>query len=234
MNPTLPPPSPAPGPTPQPGALPPVPQPHAERERPIQRRKRTSRLKDTLSTIGILLLAPAIAVVLTMFVFQSYQVDGPSMETTLHNNDRLIVWKLPRTWAHITHHQYVPGRGDVIILNQSGLQSFGDASDTKQLVKRVVGLPGDRIVIKDRVLTVYNSAHPDGFIPDDTLAYGKETDIPPTDNNLDVTLSANQLFVCGDNRPNSLDSRSFGPIQTDQVVGKLVARIAPVNDMKLF
>ena len=77
------------------------------------------------STIFILLLAPAIAVLLTLFVFQSYQVDGPSMEATLQNNDRLIVWKLPRTWAKVTGHQYIPKRGDVIILNESGLNSFG-------------------------------------------------------------------------------------------------------------
>lgn len=193
-----------------------------------------SRFGSTLSTIGILLLAPLIAFLLTMFVFQSYQVDGPSMQNTLQNNDRLIVWKLPRTWARLTHHQYVPGRGDVIIFTQSGLSNFGDSSDSKQLVKRVIGLPRDHVVIKDNVITVYNAAHPDGFQPDNTLPYGKNGAIPPTMNNVDVTLSDSQLFVCGDNRPDSLDSRIFGPIQTKQVVGKLVARIFPLSDVKRF
>lgn len=193
-----------------------------------------NRLKNTLSTIGILLLAPIIAVFLTLFVFQSYQVDGPSMEATLQNNDRLIVWKLPRTWSRITGNQYVPNRGDIIILNESGLSSYGSPEDTKQLVKRVIGLPGDHIVIKNNVLTVYNTEHPGGFEPDTTLPYGKNGSIPPTTNNLDVTLTGSQLFVCGDNRPNSLDSRTFGPIQTNQVVGKLVARILPLNNTKIF
>lgn len=191
-------------------------------------------LRSMIGTIGILLLAPIIAIALTMFVFQSYQVDGPSMEQTLQNNDRLIVWKLPRTWARITGNQYVPNRGDIIILNESGLSSYGSTEDNKQLVKRVIGLPGDHVVIKDNVITVYNSEHPDGFQPDATLPYGQDDAIPPTANDVDVTLSATQLFVCGDNRPNSLDSRTFGPIETDQVVGKLVARILPVNKMQIF
>lgn len=187
-----------------------------------------------VSTIGILLLAPLIAVFLTLFVFQSYQVDGISMETTLQNNDRLIVWKLPRTWAKITGHQYVPKRGDVIILNESGLNSYGSTDDKKQLVKRVIGLPGDKVVIKDNVLTVYNTEHPDGFQPDATLPYGKDGAIPPTTNTGEFTLSATQLFVCGDNRPNSLDSRTFGPIETNQVVGKMVARILPLSKIEKF
>lgn len=192
------------------------------------------RLGSTLSTIGILLLAPIIAILLTAYVFQSYQVDGPSMQNTLHNNDRLIVWKLPRTWAKITGHQYVPKRGDIIILSESGLSNYGDSQDTKQLVKRVIGLPGDHIVIKNQVITVYNKANPNGFQPDKTLPYGKNGAIPTTDNNLDVTLGSDQLFVCGDNRGDSLDSRIFGPIQTSQVIGKLAARIYPISDAERF
>jgi len=192
------------------------------------------RIGSTLSTIGILLLAPIIAIVLTAFVFQSYQVDGPSMQNTLHNADRLIVWKMPRTWMRITGHQYVPNRGDVIIFTQSGLANYGDAEDTKQLVKRVIGLPGDHVVIKNQVITVYNAAHPNGFQPDKTLPYGRGGAIPNTDNNEDLVIGKNQLFVCGDNRGNSLDSRIFGPIKTDQVIGKLVLRIFPFSDAKRF
>ncbi len=195
---------------------------------------KTSRLGSTLSTIGVLLLAPIIAILLTVFVFQSYQVDGPSMQNALHNNDRLIVWKLPRTWARITGQQYVPKRGDVIIFSQSNLSQYGDAQDTKQLVKRVIGLPGDHIVVKNGVVAVYNNAHPNGFQPDATLPYGENGAIPQTADNVDLTLKDNQLFVCGDNRSNSLDSRIFGPIDTNQVIGKLVVRILPLSQAKRF
>jgi signal peptidase I len=191
---------------------------------------RGHRVLNTFSTIGVLLLAPIIAILLTAFVFQSYQVSGPSMQNTLHNNDRLIVWKLPRTWARITGHQYVPKRGDIIILTESGLSNYGDTQDTKQLVKRVIGLPGDHIIIRNGAITIYNQQHPNGFNPDTTLPYGKSNAIPPSDNNIDITISSSQLFVCGDNRGDSLDSRIFGPIQTTQVIGKLVARIYPTPE----
>lgn len=193
-----------------------------------------SDIKNTIVSILILLMAPLIALMLTLFVFQSYQVDGPSMETTLQNNDRLIVWKLPRTWARITHEQYVPNRGDIIIFTEPGLGNYDDPDGSKQLVKRVIGLPGDKVVVKDGVITVYNTEHPDGFQPDKTMPYGANGHIPETDGEGTYVLSANQLFVSGDNRPNSLDSRAFGPITTDQVVGKLAARILPLSNAEIF
>lgn len=201
---------------------------------PPSKRPSGSRLREALSSIGFLAIALLIGLFLAIFIFQSYKVDGPSMETTLHQNDRLIVWKLPRTWSRLTRHQYIPKRGDIIVVNQSGLLSFGDANDTKQLIKRVIGLPGERIVIKDGRITVYNSQHPEGFDPDKTLGYGKEVAIPETNNNIDVELGSSQIFICGDNRSNSLDSRAFGPIESSQIVGKLVARIAPLDKIKRF
>lgn len=190
-----------------------------------------SFIREALSTIGVLVIAFLVAVALISFVFQSYQVDGPSMQTTLHNEDRLIVWKLSRTWARITRHQYVPQRGDVIVFTESGLAQYGQ-DNSKQLIKRVIGLPGDHVVVKNGVITIFNKAHPDGFMPDKTLPYGKV--IPYTAGNIDLTLGKNQLYVCGDNRPDSLDSRTFGPINTNQVVGKLVLRVFPLNDVKSF
>jgi signal peptidase I len=188
-------------------------------------------LKSALSTIAILLTAPIIAIFLTVFVFQSYQVDGQSMETTLSNSDRLIVWKLPKTWSRITGHNYIPKRGDVIVFVEPTLGDFGQ-DPSKQLIKRVVGLPGERVVVKDGELTVYNDANPDGFQPDKTLPYGGV--IPDTPINGSWTVGDNQVFVAGDNRGNSLDSRTFNPIDTDNIVGKLILRVLPLNEMKKF
>ena len=198
------------------------------------RSKKESDFRSTIASVLILCMAPVIAVLLTLFVFQSYQVDGRSMETTLHDNDRLIVWKAPRTLARITGHQYVPNRGDVIIFSEPGLGNYDNPDGSKQLVKRVIGLPGERVVVKDGSITVYNKDFPDGFKPDATLAYGKEHTIPATAEDIDVTLASDELFVCGDNRPDSLDSRMFGPIKTNQVVGKLVVRILPLSQTKIF
>jgi signal peptidase I len=194
--------------------------------------ERHGAIKEALSTIGVLVAALLVALGLIAFIFQSYQVDGPSMQQTLHNNDRLIVWKLPRTWAKITGHQYVPKRGDIIIFTESGLSTYGQ-TDTKQLIKRVIGLPGDRIVVANNTITVFNKANPKGFQPDKTLPYGSNI-TEPAQQELDVTLGKDQLFVSGDNRTNSLDSRFFGPIKTSQIVGKLVVRVLPLNDAEKF
>jgi signal peptidase I len=188
-------------------------------------------LRDALSIITVLLAALILAWGLISFVFQSYQVDGPSMQTTLHNSDHLVVWKVPRTWARITGHSYVPKRGDIIVFNEPGLADYGQGSN-KQLIKRVIGLPGDRVVVKNGSITIYNKANPNGFDPDKTMSYGKV--IPTTSGNIDITLSSNQIFVCGDNRPDSLDSRVFGPVDVNNVVGKLVIRVLPLNDAKIF
>lgn len=183
------------------------------------------------STILVLLIAPVIAILLTMFVFQSYQVDGPSMQTTLHNNDRLIVWKLARSWAKITHHQYVPKRGDIVVFTDSKLGEFGQ-DPGKQLIKRVVGLPGDRVVVSNGVVTIYDAQHPNGFRPDETLPYGKV--IPVTGIDGTWTLAKNQVFLMGDNRGDSLDSRLFGPVNVNNIIGKLVLRVLPTNTAERF
>jgi signal peptidase I len=187
--------------------------------------------RELFSTLAILATALLTALFIIAFVFRSYQVDGPSMESTLQNADKLIIWKVPRSWARITQHDYIPGRGDVIVFNQNGLSEFGQENN-KQLIKRVIGLPGDRVVVKGGLITIYDKIHRDGFNPDQTLGYGRN--IPYTTGNIDLKLGPHQLFVCGDNRPDSLDSRSFGPIEAKQIVGKLILRVFPVSQVKAF
>jgi len=195
--------------------------------------KKQSSRHEALSTISILFAAFLLALFIITFIFRSYQVDGPSMETTLQNNDKLIIWKVPRSWSHMTHHDYIPARGDIVVFNEKGLGQFGQ-QDSKQLIKRVIGLPGDHVVVKDGSVTVYNKEHLKGFNPDKTLPYGKNNAIPETSGNVDVVLGPHQIFVCGDNRPDSLDSRSFGPINADQLVGKLALRVFPISQAKAF
>jgi signal peptidase I len=230
-------------PTHDPMIAPPAANPHSELPPPVSATgtrgpyvsppSKHETLREIISTIGVLVAALLVAFGLIAWVFQSYEVDGPSMETSLMNQDRLIVWKVPRTVARITHHQYVPNRGDVIIFVESGLSQFGQ-DDNKQLIKRVIGLPGERVVVADGKLTVYNAAHPGGFQPDKTMSYGSVIDETTDTHNIDITLAKDQLFVCGDNRPDSLDSRTFGPIQTHQIVGKLALRLLPLKDLQKF
>ncbi len=153
------------------------------------------------------------------------------METTLSHNDRLIVWKMPRTWSRITGHDYVPKRGDVIVFSEPKLGEFGQ-DPGKQLIKRVVALPGEKVIVQDGKLTVYNAANPDGFEPDRTLPYG--TNISSTSIDDTWTVGPHQIFVVGDNRDNSLDSRTFGPIHTKNIIGKLLIRVLPLSEIKAF
>jgi signal peptidase I len=189
--------------------------------------------RELLSTIGILLTAVVVALLIITFVFRSYQVDGTSMLNTLQNGDKLIIWKVPHTWGDLTGHPYIPKRGDIIVFTESGLAQYGQ-QNTKQLIKRVIGLPGDRVVVKNGDYTIYNAAHPHGFDPDKTLSYGKTDPLPYTSGDINVTLGPDQLFVSGDNRPDSLDSRYFGPINASQIIGKLVLRVFPINHTAVF
>lgn len=196
---------------------------------PPRKKKHFENWRSIVSTGLLFLLAPLIAIFIAAFIVQSYQVDGQSMETTLQNDDRLIVEKWPRTWARITGHAYVPGRGDIIIFNQSGLDPSGA---NKQLIKRVIGLPGERVVVKDNAITIYNQEHPGGFNPDKAGAYTIAAPLTPGD--VDLTLKSGEIFVSGDNRTNSEDSRYFGPVNTNQIVGKLAFRIVPLNKAQRF
>ena len=188
-------------------------------------------LRSIISTILILVAAPLIALSLTAYVFQSYEVEGPSMQTTLDPQDRLIVLKVPRTIARLTNKPYIPDRGDVIIFTKPGTFEFGDNRE-KQLIKRVIALPGERVVVKDGQVTVYNNEHPTGFQPDKTLPYGQA--IGTTTGTKELTVPRNEVYVLGDNRGNSLDSRVFGPVRSDDIVGKLALRILPLSKAQTF
>lgn len=190
-----------------------------------------SRVKEHLTTILILIAAPLLALLITGFVFRTYQVDGPSMETTLQDNDRLIINKIPRTISKITGHEYVPNRYDIIIFTHQG-QFGGTEVREKQLIKRVIGLPGDRVVVKDGVVTIYNDKNPKGFLVD---KFGPEAAvIDGTTGNIDETVEPGEIFVMGDNRGNSLDSRNLGTVRVQDIIGKLSFRIYPFNNWESF
>ncbi len=185
-------------------------------------------LKNMSGTIALIVSAPIIAILLTSHVFQSYQVDGQSMETTLYNGDRLIVNKLPKTIANISGSTYLPGRYDVVVFDRP-LQST-ISSRVDHLIKRVIALPGERVTVKDGVVTVYNKEFPEGFNPDINQDYSEA--VSTTEGQVDITIGNGEVFVLGDNRFNSTDSRRFGSINTKTIVGTATVRFVPVSEMK--
>lgn len=209
-----------------------TPQPVLPPEAPHKDKHRREGIKSILATVLILLLAPILALSITAFVFQSYEVDGPSMEPTLQTHDRLIVWKAGRTWSKITKGSYIPPRGTIIVFTKRGLYDFSSDKE-KQLIKRVIGLPGERVVVDKGVITVYNDENRGGFNPDKTLDYGNSL-TGETVGNADIRLGDDEIFVVGDHRDNSLDSRSFGAIPAADIVGTLSARILPLSEARKF
>lgn len=189
--------------------------------------KKNSGRRETFSTIFLFVGALLTAVLLNVFVFQSYEVDGQSMEPTLQNKDRLIIYKANKTWSRISRNNYMPERGQVIVFHKPN-------GSSDQLIKRVIGLPGDRVVVKNDKITIYNDQNPNGFNPDDA-PYGAE--LQATYGNVDVVVGQGEVFVCGDNRiPGaSYDSRStLGNVPTKFIVGELVLRYLPFGNFKVF
>jgi len=188
------------------------------------------RFKSISSTLLLIITAPLLAIFITSHIFHSYEVDGQSMETTLQSGDRLIVYKLPKTISNISGSTYMPGRWDIIVFDRP--TRIAAPSKIKQLIKRVIALPGERVRIENGEVTVFNDQYPDGFSPDKGKEYSEG--FSNTINNIDVTVGNGQVFVLGDNRSNSTDSRSFGPISTDLIVGNATARFVPVGNMERF
>lgn len=180
------------------------------------------------SFLATLAVAFVLVQVINAFFFQSYKVFGSSMVPTLHDGDRLIISKMGKTGAKVRGKDYQPKRGDIIV--------FVDPQRSDlQLIKRVIGLPGERVVVKEGKLTVYNAENPNGFNPD---THGDYTaDLPESSGENDVTVPEGHLFVSGDNRAgsNSLDSRNeLGTVPEELVIGTLQVRIWPLNDAKFF
>lgn len=187
--------------------------------------------KDLLTIFGFLAAVVIGMVLINTFVFRSYSVVGPSMESTMFTGDRLIVDRLPVTWAQLRGQSYVPERGQIIVFKNP---HFAPGSDEEYIVKRVIGLPGERVVLKNGTFTVYNDEHPDGFDPD-SLNGGEPGS--PTSGEVDKVVPKGELFVAGDHRAGSFsyDSRSgLGTIPLYDVVGPVSLRVFPFNKIRFF
>lgn len=187
--------------------------------------------------IGIVVFVLAVAlgtIVINTFIFRSFSVVGPSMEATMFTGDRLIVDRLPVTAASLQGQPYVPKRGQVIVFKNPH-PAYGTTSGTGEyIVKRVIAFAGERVVLKNGVMTVYNRQHTSGFRPDDDN-HGEPKQ--PTSGEVDMTVPKGELFVAGDNRINdySYDSRSgLGTIPYYDIVGPVSFRFWPFDKMRRF
>lgn len=165
------------------------------------------------------------------FIFRSFNVEGRSMEVTMHDGDRLIVNRLPVTWAQLQNTPYTPERGQIIVFKNPAFDEVNQREE--YIVKRVIAFGGERVVLEGGHYTVYNDEHPDGFNPDE----GNNEPGTPTSGEIDTVVPEGMLFVSGDHRQgnNSLDSRNgLGFIPLYDVVGPVSLRIFPFDKIRGF
>jgi len=173
--------------------------------------------KSDASLFGYAVFALGLALIVRFFIATPFIVSGASMENTFQNYDYLIVDRLSYDIA-------APRRGDVVV--------FGLPQEpSRDLIKRVIGLPGETVDLHDGKITIINGAHPEGF----TL---EEPYLSPENlggaTGMNVTLAPDQYFVMGDNRKVSADSRLWGPLPRKDIVGRVLVRLFPFSSIGIL
>ncbi|MBP6038454.1 MAG: signal peptidase I [Candidatus Saccharimonas sp.] len=192
--------------------------------------QRHPQIKDALSFILFIVFVFVGTVLINSFIFRSFSVSGHSMDNTLNDGDRLIVNRLPMTAAQIKNKAYSPERGQIIVFKNP---RFIEGAPDEYIVKRVIAFAGERVTVKNGVLTVYSKDNPNGFNPDESYQKdGVGPQSPVSGEGLDTVVADGTIFVCGDNRidSHSYDSRSgLGTIPTFDIVGPVSLRIWPIT-----
>lgn len=166
-----------------------------------------SFLRDTLEIVFLAL----VLYVVIQYAVQTVHVLGSSMSTTLHDNDLLVASK-------ISYKLHPPQRGDIVVFKPPN-------EDSRDFIKRVIALPGDKIRIANSVVYINGQVLHEPYLPErwtynNIWADGQEKPVP-----------AGQYFVMGDNRNHSSDSRSFGFVELDAILGKAEVRIWPLDEV---
>lgn len=216
-------------------------------ERPNPAARHSSAFRDVLNLVGFVALVLLGSWLINHYLFQTFNVVGPSMEPTLEGesgHDRVIVDRASVTLAHMSGKKYTPNRGQIIVF-ETPIESM-KAEGEQYIVKRVIGLPGERVTVKDCQLLVYDKQHPEGFdpYPDFTTLASNDKDVNTCvdGNGTDVTVPKDQVFVVGDHRVGeySRDSRngddrpSLGTVPLDDIVGPVAFRIWPFDKIGIF
>ena len=182
-----------------------------------------SVLKVVRDWVLVLAVALGVALGVRTFVLQQFYISGPSMETTLYQPNRVLVNKLSYTFGDID-------RGDVVVFDR--VTSNGTTVQHDDLIKRVIGLENEMVEIKKCVVYIDGKALDEPYLPErdmsqaDLVARCRQPEMAAT------TVPEGQIFVLGDNRPQSMDSRVFGPVDSHSVVGRAFVVIWPISRWK--
>jgi len=166
-------------------------------------RRQHSATRNALEWIAVVIGAVLVALVIKTFVVQAFKIPSESMSPTLLNGDRVVVNKL-------SYDAHDLNRGDVVVFSRPpGLPAGPD--DPKDLIKRVIGLPGDTLYTRDGAIYVNDRRLEEPYLPEGTMTY--DIDRPEV-------VPEGHVFLMGDNREHSSDSRVFGPVDVDTVIGR--------------
>ncbi len=170
----------------------------------------------------IFITAVAICGTVITWVIGVFTVDGVSMYPTLQDKSIQPLVKFGATLANFNGNSYIPPRGTIVVVKKNEDNLFDENAEQQKsyVVKRVLGLPGERVVVTDSIITVYNEANKQGFVPDDQYAWVQDRSAGMS-LKLDITLGIDELFVVGDNRDESVDSRMYGAVNCDEIVGSV-------------
>lgn len=159
--------------------------------------------------VGIIILVKLVQA----FLVQPFIVDGASMLPTYHNQEFLLVDK----FSYLVGK---PARGDIMIFKL--YENNDNPYEGKHLIKRVIGLPGERVVVRNGVTTIYNKEHPEGFILNESYVLYKDNQ-----KDVELTLDDHHYFMMGDNRAQSYDSRDWGALDAANIKGQVLFRLYP-------
>jgi len=170
--------------------------------------------RTILEWLGVIGGGIAIALLVEAFLIQAFWIPSESMAPTLNVGDRVLVNKL-------SYRLHDVNRGDVVVFERPPVASTGEDGEIKDLIKRVIAVEGDTIEGRDGRVYVNGELLDESYLEPDTPTTGLDA----------ATLGEDEVFVMGDNRTNSEDSRVFGPIDEDDIVGRAFIRVLPITDI---
>lgn len=186
------------------------------RERNTEAGRQKMAIDFVFELIQVAAISLAIIIPVRYFLIQPFYVKGASMEPNFFDHEYLII-------DEVSYRFRTPERGDIVV--------FRYPNDPSQFfIKRVIGMPGETVEITNGIVKVFNDSHPNGF----TLPEQDYLEQPYTATTRNVTLKSDEYFVLGDNRTASLDSRYFGPVKRDSIVGRVWLRGWPLDRWKVF
>jgi len=173
-----------------------------------------TRLRSILGNIVSILIAVLLAYLIQTFVIRPFIVSGTSMVPDIQDGQYMIIDK-------ISYRFHEPRRGDVIVFRAL-------PEPSKYYIKRVIGLPGETVQLTGPTVRIINKEHPNGFTIPEPYVENQSSDF------LTVTVPEGTYFVMGDNRAGSYDSRGWGPLPKEEISGRALIRLLPLNKISIL